>query len=438
MNWLLSFVVGLATAAWAGFGVAWLATRWVKWHRISSFDGGAGYYVVFLTFLGLVVGGVLGLVMARVVAARPDPGFLKALVWSFGTVGGLLVILGGIIRMTADLPPTLDGRRLQLQVEIRTPVGLPLPTESERSCPYVTIEVARGESPSAGLLRFDEAQEVDNRWIVPATVPLGTSQKTKFLRARLSEENDVVVLLPFGSELPPLDMWSDWLDAGWPAGQSEPPLAERFSMRYRVELVPDHRLAPAQAEQEAQVARESEARAFAALTPTDPVAAWLPYTAYDVRLKWKATALNTLSAHPRLLDELRPIVFGSDLDAATGALRLFLELPRPTAEWNAFFSDVARDIIDRLRTAVAASVEADPSYEAAADASARFSAWRAVVSRLRTEAAGDFVPELAEMLELARQRPDSIALRQDVVRVASYYLKEWAGVAPLATDPLPR
>mgnify|MGYP001332570045 CR=1 FL=1 len=42
------------------------------------------------------------------------------------------------------------------------------------------------------------------------------------------------------------------------------------------------------------------------------------------------------------------------------------------------------------------------------------------------------------MLELARQRPDSIALRQDVVRVASYYLKEWAGVAPLATDPLPR
>jgi hypothetical protein len=29
-------------------------------------------------------------------------------------------------------------------------------------------------------------------------------------------------------------------------------------------------------------------------------------------------------------------------------------------------------------------------------------------------------------------------MRVDVLRVASYYMQQWAGLAPLATDPKPR
>ena len=57
---------------------------------------------------------------------------------------------------------------------------------------------------------------------------------------------------------------------------------------------------------------------------------------------------------------------------------------------------------------------------------------------LREKCGGDFVPELRTILELSRVRPDSIVLRGDVCRVASFYLREWAGVAPLPTDPPPR
>jgi hypothetical protein len=47
----------------------------------------------------------------------------------------------------------------------------------------------------------------------------------------------------------------------------------------------------------------------------------------------------------------------------------------------------------------------------------------------------DLTPELRTILELARVRQDSYLMRQDVVRVASYYLRQWAGLAPLPTDP---
>ena len=49
----------------------------------------------------------------------------------------------------------------------------------------------------------------------------------------------------------------------------------------------------------------------------------------------------------------------------------------------------------------------------------------------------DLTPELGAILELARVRQDSYVMRQDVVRVASYYMQQWAGVVPLPTDPKP-
>jgi hypothetical protein len=39
---------------------------------------------------------------------------------------------------------------------------------------------------------------------------------------------------------------------------------------------------------------------------------------------------------------------------------------------------------------------------------------------------------------LSRVREDSYVMRVDVRRVASYYMQQWAGLAPLAGDPPPR
>jgi hypothetical protein len=49
----------------------------------------------------------------------------------------------------------------------------------------------------------------------------------------------------------------------------------------------------------------------------------------------------------------------------------------------------------------------------------------------------DFTPELGAILELAWVRQNSYVMRQDVVRVASYYMQQWAGIVLLPTDPKP-
>ena len=56
---------------------------------------------------------------------------------------------------------------------------------------------------------------------------------------------------------------------------------------------------------------------------------------------------------------------------------------------------------------------------------------------LREKAGGDFTPELRTILELSRIREDSHLMQEDVRRVSSYYMQQWAGVAPLPGNPKP-
>jgi hypothetical protein len=99
---------------------------------------------------------------------------------------------------------------------------------------------------------------------------------------------------------------------------------------------------------------------------------------------------------------------------------------------------VGRDLAERIRRFNASKPEDDPSYEGAADVSVRFSPWLDAARNLRERCGADFAPELKEILELSRVRTDSQAMRGDVVRVASYWMQQWTGLAPLPTDPPPR
>ena len=69
--------------------------------------------------------------------------------------------------------------------------------------------------------------------------------------------------------------------------------------------------------------------------------------------------------------------------------------------------------------------------------SVQFATWMVAVRALQGKNGVDLTPELRTILDLARARPDSYAMRQDVVRVASYYVHEWTGTPPLPSDPPP-
>jgi len=100
-------------------------------------------------------------------------------------------------------------------------------------------------------------------------------------------------------------------------------------------------------------------------------------------------------------------------------------------------AEVGRQIAGAIRAVNGRTIEEDPSYEGAAAVGVQFSAWMVAVRALQGRDEVDLTPELGAILELARVRQDSYVMRQDVVRVASYYMQQWAGVVPLPTDPKP-
>jgi hypothetical protein len=285
-----------------------------------------------------------------------------------------------------------------------------------------------------GEIQTAAARFENGQWIVPTQVYLFTERgKRNVMLARRQATEVVSFLLPLparpGHEF---EEWSAWTPRQQANGQPWP--ADKMSCRFRVQKIP----LPPPPQSEADWKAEQDAikeAAFAAIPADAPVQSWFPYL--DYAQPQTERALTLIAARPNLVAELGKLALSDDAETAGKALRGIGKLPAPSAEFNAPVEAAGRDLIERIRRVNATSVEADPSYDGAANASIRFSGWMCAVRTLREKCGGDFTPELKTILELSRVRPDSRCLRVDICRVASFYMHEWTGLAPLPTDPKP-
>lgn len=144
------------------------------------------------------------------------------------------------------------------------------------------------------------------------------------------------------------------------------------------------------------------------------------------------------SSRPNLAEDLGKLAVSEHPKLAHDALRCVGLLPAPPSELIPAVRAAGREIAARITKFNHTSKEQDPDFETAVDPATRFYGWLPAAKALREKCGADFTPELKTILELSRVRPESHCMRQDICRVASFYLHEWAGVAPLPTDPKPR
>jgi hypothetical protein len=229
--------------------------------------------------------------------------------------------------------------------------------------------------------------------------------------------------------------WSEW---GPRPRASDPPWPDT-EPSYRFRVVPIEPPPPGPTQEELDAAEAAEAQAkFDAMDPHATVAAWIEWTRYGATEEQQAAALARISARATMVEEMSALIQSPDGETAAEALRLIARLPEAPKGLVAQMEAVGRDLAERIRRFNASKPEDDPSYEGAADVSVRFSPWLDAARNLRERCGADFAPELKEILELSRVRTDSQAMRGDVVRVASYWMQQWTGLAPLPTDPPPR
>ncbi|MBI3148643.1 MAG: hypothetical protein HYZ17_09055 [Betaproteobacteria bacterium] len=437
MSWGLSFLLALLTGIVSAIAAGFVAGGYANWYRVSNFEGAGGYMIIGVGLLGGLAGLIFGLVVARYGAAGEMGSFLRAASIALGSVAVIAAVAAGGGWLLAEHPPTLDGHELMLEVELRLPAGQ-APAPEPQAGDFFVVEVVAGSElhgRQSGDFSRNAARLEGPRWIVPASAYLPSKRAGRVIHWRLGgiEAPRFQLDLPAKPDRSHLQ-WSEWGPRP-PEGQTPWPDTEP-SYRYRVQPLLPPPPPPSESEKQAAVLVEEE-RIIAAFGPDTPLRDWLPYLRTSAPQARVQTALAKLSARANFVDEAAALMRDTDPYRASETLHLLTQItpaPQTLVEPVRVYG---AELGQRLREIVALSVEDDPGYHQAADFSLRFSAWRAAANHLRS-VGGDFAPELETILKLSRQRDDSIVLRSDVRRVASYWLQQWKGTPPEPGDPPPR
>jgi MFS family permease len=183
MSWLVSIVVGVLTGLLGGILTGLIASLAVDWYRVPSREGESGYFVLFLILLTLIVGFLIGIAVSRQVAARPDPGFLKAFGLSLVICLAIIGAIGGVARLLADVGPTIGGKSLLLNVELQWPEDVEPPPSSDSGM-WIRLSSASGKvvrTSEAGPMWREDARLEAGKWIVPGAVDLFTSRGQRMI-----------------------------------------------------------------------------------------------------------------------------------------------------------------------------------------------------------------------------------------------------------------
>ncbi len=206
MSWGATIGTGVAGAVVGGAGMFSLALLWVRWFRVSSFEGKSGYFVVFLALAGAVAGLVIAMVAARVGHAYLGP---KVSAWTsqvgvgVGAVVGALLLALVISFFQADLTPDLGGRGVVVAWEVRLPKQVAdaagtgdnasdprLWTDEELRLQLVAVQGRRSTGSEYGTLDRAAFRQEDGQWILPASVALFTSKGALCVNLKIRGRDD--------------------------------------------------------------------------------------------------------------------------------------------------------------------------------------------------------------------------------------------------------
>ncbi len=447
MTWLLSLVHAALGAAAGFFGMAGIASLWVRWFRVSTGQSNAGYYVFFLAIAGGMVGAIAGLVASRFAVEGSNSNFVRGLGYVAATAAVALSITLAVSWLLADLPPTIDGRQLLIEVEIRTPPVTPL-VEKAGFEPGVSLFNDKRKTYGFNTGLGSSVRVEGDRRVVTTRVELGSSAATRWLYVAWSEgcQFDVKLQLP-GKPTKAQFEWGEWQTEtvispsnGW----EKPGVDLNFAVRYRVVFEPERPKPPTAAEREAQESADSareeatQREQLAAIPTGAPIRQFEEFTQYQFPQAIKTEAFRRMRESAHFAEEYTSAVMHANSDTAAQWMRFAKEFPgdrAPVIEAIRLAgADLAKRIDSLSRKTKQTEDGGDPTY----DALARFGGFFYATFALREAGVGDFTPELRAILVAARTKQNIPGVRSDIVRVASYYLQQWAGDKPAADDPPPK
>src|SRR4030095_10116090 len=188
-----------------------------KLAHVPEMEGQRGMTVFFLCVpLGIIAGLVIGIILSVVVRRQGPAGFLIAQGWSLLILCGIAGLLGGVPYLLSDKPPKIDGKRLELQFELRAPATFKIPERPDGYAIRVSLYTDNQQSRFA-FIDWSRITKDAGHVVVPGKVPLLTHSKARSLLASIGNEPVASQFIEL-KNLPPAprkedEAWSDWVFA---------------------------------------------------------------------------------------------------------------------------------------------------------------------------------------------------------------------------------
>ena len=199
-------------------------------------------FVVFVCApLGILVGVVAAIVSSILIRREGPAGFFLAQGWSLLIVCGLAGILFGVPYLLSDKPPTIDGKRLELEFELRAPATFKIPDQPDGYSIRVSLYTDNRQTQYA-FIDWNGITKDSEHATIPGHVPLSTHSKTRSVLTSIG--NEPVASQFIELKIPPAprkedETWSNWILATQRADLTPIPETERMTLRYRVRPVND-------------------------------------------------------------------------------------------------------------------------------------------------------------------------------------------------------
>ena len=370
MGWLLSLSSAIIAAIAGCLLAFYIGEKCVTWYRISSFEGGSGYAVVFIAFGGLLAGFGVGLTVSKSFGT----GFLHGTGLTLATVVAISGVVYLLARLGGDVPPELNGDTLHLQVEMRMAPGWQpshLAQAGRNYCLLTSLAGNQRRRPRYGTLDFKNATLQDGRWIVPCQVDIHSNRSPLLVGVQLGKRTNLEFVSPLPSQPTAAnEQWTAWSATGF--SQTQAPGYE-----YRVRVKRDN-VVRAERQAAETAAYENRQRDFAALNDSSPLKAWLPF----------ANSYNSddISGHAQRylgtrLPEFETLLADPDPSIVIGALKVLLYHQTPPKTLTPAIIASGRAVLPLIERAKQAKDPDDPDQLAEKHAREFVEIWKSVAEK---------------------------------------------------------
>lgn len=233
MRWVVYFLLSLPVAGVGLVGGGVVGAACLRWHGRARGSGQDGGGMLWTALAGGMVGLLAGLGVLGWMAPVDAAGRVGAVGLCVGVLWVLTLVLLGVAWWLADIEPTLEGRPLELQVELRLPSTVePMPDAATGRMRFHSEAWGRGRRTVEGRLLAGTFRRESGRWVVRGETELFTRRGKRVVEmgwdGGVVEELGLPVPARPGREH--LE-WSDWLPVDVEKGE------RGMQYRYRVQRV---------------------------------------------------------------------------------------------------------------------------------------------------------------------------------------------------------